>query len=123
LVALSKRFKLILGEIELVLLPFNQTVELFNFGLHFTLCVQEGLMRRLQLFVLALQICLRHVVSGPAIFELRVKSPLHLSLLQKHLLPDLIDCFLVFNGHGIRNATNFLPRLRQIALNMVSLNL
>ena len=57
------------------------------------------------------------------IFELRVESRLHLGLLKQHPLSDLVDCLLVFDGHSIGDAADFVPGLRQVSLHVLSLAL
>ena len=56
------------------------------------------------------------VVSLPSILELAVKSSLHLGLLEKHLLSDFVDLFLVVDLHCIAHASDLFSGLCKVAL-------
>ena len=123
LVALPQRFELVLREIEFVLFALNRAVELFDLGVHFPLCVEQRLVGRLQLVKLALQVRVLIFVTRPAVFQLRIKSGLHLGLFKKHLLSDLVDGLLILDSHGILDAAHLLSRLAKITLDLLSLSL
>ena len=60
-------------------------------------------------------------MARSTVFQLFVKACLHLGPLQEHLLPDLVDCLLVLDGHGVSDTTYFFPCLYKLSLNVVSL--
>ena len=59
-------------------------------------------------------------MAGSAVFQLSVETRLHFSLLKKHFLPDLVDGFLVLNGHGVGDSPDLLASLAQIALELLA---
>ena len=80
-------------------------------------------MLRLQGLVLGLQVGVAGLVPRPTIFKLAVEPGLHLGLFKEHLLPDFIDGFLVVYGHSICDASDLLPSLGQIPLDLLALEL
>ena len=58
----------------------------------------------------------RKLVVGPmtGVFELLIELGLHLSLLEEHLLTDLVNLLLVFDHHLVAHAAHFLSRLGEV---------
>jgi len=70
-----------LSEVEFVFFALDLLGHLFDHRLHLALLIKQVLMRGLQRLILRTQVRLCVLVSAPAIFQLRVETRLHFSLL------------------------------------------
>ena len=77
----------------------------------------------LKLLILGLEVGVLVLVARSSVFELRIKSSLHLSLLKQHLFSDLVDGLLIFDSHGILDAAHLLSCLTKISLDLLTLSL
>ena len=77
----------------------------------------------LELLILGLEVGVLVLVARSSVFELRIKSSLHLSLFKQHLLSDLVDGLLIINSHSILDAAHLLSRLTKITLDLLTLSL
>ena len=62
-------------------------------------------------------------MAGSTILKFWVEPSLHFSLLEEHLLPNLIDSLLILNCHRVSDPADLLSRLSDLTLHVIAAHL